>query len=217
MADRNVEQLVNPLRFGNVIGGNYLEIELDGTEVSKGDASTYDDLSFPAIAQNLDVSSGRIDYDYTEQTIDFRDNARYPNEVLSITYQMRHTRKNDSNLFPHIHWFQNQNAFPNLLCEYRWYNNGDLVPSSFTQVILSSADNIFPYTSGVLFQITQIAAINGVGKGLSSNIDIKLYRDSNNNSGLFTGPDSYSGDFKLKQLDLHFEQDMKGSRQPYVK
>ena len=205
-------------KTGNVSGGSFFEIESDGTDIRKGDATIWDDQRYPATAQNLDVSGGRIDFNYSELTIDYQANARYPNEPLGIVAQLSHARKSDSDIYPHIHWVQNQNNFPNLMIEYRWYNNNS-DPGSFTQLVLSPANNVFPYVSGDLAQITSIPLPGGfgVGKALSSFFEVKIFRDNNNNSGLFAGSDPYSGVFSLKEFDIHIEKDTVGSRQEFVK
>lgn len=205
-------------KTGNVSGGNFFEIEADGTDVRNGDATVWDDQRYPATAQNLDVSGGRIDFNYSTLTIDYQANARFPNEPLGIVAQLSHARKPDSDIFPHIHWVQNQNNFPNLMIEYRWFNNG-AAPGSFTQLALSAANSVFTYVSGDLAQITSIPLPGGfgTGKALSSFFEVKIYRDNNNNSGLFAGSDPYSGVFLLKEFDIHIEKDMDGSRQEFIK
>ena len=44
MANRDVSQLVSPLHMGDFAGGNYTDVEPDGTTVAKGDATCWNDL-----------------------------------------------------------------------------------------------------------------------------------------------------------------------------
>lgn len=171
--------------------------------------NNYEDLRFPFIGRNIDVTSGRIDYDFDECTVDFQTNARYPNEPIGIIAQMPHGKKFATVLKPHLHWIQQENNMPNWMIEYRWYNNGDTVPS-FTQVKYSS--NVFTYSSGDLSQITTFPDIPILAdESVSSICDIRFFRDSNNTSTLFTGADPYTTEAKAKELDLHFVQNSLGS------
>jgi hypothetical protein len=48
-------------------------------------------------------------------------------------------------------------------------------------------------------------------------LDIKLWRDTTNASGEFTGADPVAAAVLLKELDIHFELDSFGSNEEYVK
>ena len=76
------------IKVGDVAGGNYAEFEDDGTLKNNGDATTWDDIKFPLFGQRLDVSSGRIDYNFEDCTVDFENNARYPEEPICILGQL---------------------------------------------------------------------------------------------------------------------------------
>ena len=207
------------IKVGDVAGGDYSEIEPDGTIVSKGEATVWDELAQSVVGKNLDVSSGRIDYNLDELTIDYQDNSRYPTEVLGIVSQMPHARSLMTTISPHIHWVQNQNNFPNLLVEYRVSNNGGTIPATWILKPLISADSIYPYVSGNLMQITEFNLPLTVGESLtlSGTFDCKIFRDTGNVSGLFAGADTYVDEFSLKYYDIHFLKDMNGSREEFVK
>lgn len=208
------------LKVGDVAGGDYFEIETDGTDVRKGDATTWDEISQSAIAANLFSVAGRIDYNYTELTIDFSDSARYPNEPLGVVIQSPHAREAGSDVRPHIHWIQNSSDMPNILVAYRLYNNNQAVPGSWTLKALKATDNAFTYPgSGNIQQITSFNLPSGTfaNMGLSFTFDCKIYRDTANASTLFAGADGYSGNWSLKYYDIHFEKDMTGSRQEFIK
>lgn len=211
--------MVSRLKGGDVASGNYFCIEPDGTDIRVGSASVFEDQRYPVIGQRLDTSSGRISYNYTTLTIDYATNARYPEEPISITAQMEHGRKKDSDIYPHIHWNQTSSAFPNVLVGYRWYNNGEDPTQALTLLALVSSNNAFTYSSGTIAQITRIPLPQGLGAGkkLSSIFDIQIFRDTANTSGLFAGADTYAGVFSLKEFDIHIERDMLGSRQEFLK
>jgi hypothetical protein len=174
----------------------------------------WDDMLGQAIAANLDTSSGRIDYNYDELGITFQDNARYPQEPLGIPFQFSHRAAVDNELRPHIHWIQEQADIPNFLIEYRVYKNGE-TPPAFTQAI--GTGEVFTYTSGTILQVTNFPAISVSDFSSSECLDIRLYRDSINTSGLFAGNDPVANDVTVKFIDVHFKVDTMGSRQEFIK
>lgn len=90
--------------------------------------------------------------------------------------------------------------------DYRWYNNNDEVPSVWTT--LSADDFKFEYTSGSILQIVDFPMIDSSHiTGVSSIMDIKLYRDD----------DVVTGDVLLKEFDIHYQIDSNGSDQEYIK
>lgn len=176
----------------------------------------WDDLRFPFVGQRVDISAGRIDYDFAEVGVGFQDNTRYPEEVICILAQLPHKWKQETNIKPHIHYIQNQNATPNWLLEYRVYENNTVVPSSFTK---STGSDLFTYPgSGSILQIHVFPEIDMTGiDSVSALIDFKFYRDTANTSTEFSGSDPYSGTALSKEFDLHFEIDRPGSREEYTK
>lgn len=202
-------------KIGDQTSGHTSEFEDDGTLKFNGDAVVWDDLKESAIARNLDTTSGRIDYNFTEATVDFADNARYAaTEQLTMAMQMSHSYKFGSDMEPHVHWIQNQDAVPNWLMEYRVIQNGGAVSPTFLAAICS--EQIFTYTSGTILQICEFPLIAGVSD-LSFSVDVKIYRDTGNTSGLFAGVDPYTGAASLKFFDIHYMKDTIGSREEFVK
>lgn len=208
-------------RFSRLIAGlfpNYFEVEPDGTWINHGESTVWDEVSKSFVGNSLFTPAGRVDYDLIELTLNFATNARYPEEPVGVVSQMNHARKTDSDIRPHIHWMQNSDNNPNILVQYRFYNNGE-VPPLWTLKALTPADNIFPFVSAGQQQITEfnLPEGHGVGLGLSFTADVKFYRDSANTSGLFAQADSYSGVWNAKYFDIHLERDMNGSREEFVK
>lgn len=175
----------------------------------------WDDLRFPFMGQQLDTASGRIDYSYSELGIGFQNNTRYTEEPICMIVQMPHAWKLESAVHPHLHFIQNQNASPNWMIEYRVYKNGAAVPSTWQKSIGSL---VYSYTSGSIIQKCIFTEIDMTGiDSVSSFIDVKLYRDTGNASSLFTGSDPYTGTAIAKEFDIHYEIDMPGSRDQYIK
>jgi hypothetical protein len=181
------------------------------------DGNVWIDYKAPFFGRKIDIVSGHLDYNKTELGVDFDDSSRYnDNDMIGIIMQMNHDWKTGSVTKPHAHWFQNQDEQPNMLIKWRAYNNGDAIPS---WTLSKCSDCIFTYPgSGTMLQIVEfpdmdLSAIDSV----SGFIDIKLFRDTANTSGLFTGADPYVGNALMKEFDLHVQIDQNGSRQVYEK
>ena len=189
-------------------------VDLDGTWYYPNPG--WDDLRFPFMGQRLDTSSGRIDYNFDECTVDFATNARYDNEPVCFTVQFPHGMKVGSLIVPHLHWVQEEAAVPNWLIEYRWYGVGQLVPSTWTLATVERV--IHAYASGALYQYSEFPAIVPPDSvGLSSQLDVRLFRDSDNDSGEFAGDDPYSVAAKAKEFDIHVLLDSQGSGDQFSK
>ena len=167
----------------------------------------WEDETISAISTEKLNPGARIALNTTELTQDYAATARFANEFLGFTYQMKHTWAIGSQVWFHIHWFQNANNTPNWMIEYRTILQG-AAASGWTAV--ANIGNHYTYTAGTILQKTEFALITPA-VGMSSFIDIKLYRDSANASGLFGGADPYAGDAAMKQADIHFQKDSIGS------
>ena len=189
---------------------------IGGKIVQQGTNTTWKDIVTQAFAQNIDISSGRIDFNYTGVTIDFAVNARYPEEPLCMAFQMQHDYKFGTQMYPHLHWIQNSSDIPNWMIAYRVSQNGIAIPDAFNLAKHNGGGAVYTYSSGTILQIVRFPVISGV-HDLSFSIDIKLYRDTANASGLFAGADPYTGIASVKFFDLHYEVDDLGSAAEYIK
>ena len=188
--------------------GEFKEID-SGQETFTFDPAAWTDLRFSLDAARLDISSGRLDYDFANCGVIAQETARYPDEPMCIVAQFPHCKKLGTDINPHIHWIQNQDKVPNLLLEYRWINNGSVV-AAFQKAISNGL--AFTYVSGSILQICSWPDISPpTGEKVSSMMDVRLFRDSANASGLFAGVDQYVGDVLLKEFDVHYEINRNGS------
>jgi len=167
---------------------------------------TWDDFSVPATL-SLRGARTKPDYDDTELGLLFPQNDS--SEYISFIKQFSHSKKLESGIKPHIHYIQDEAQVPNFVMEYRWYNNGVAPSGSWTTLETDNGSGIvFPYSSGSILQILPFPDITGLsGEAVSSNIDIKLYRDDN----------VVSGDVLLKYFDVHYMKDNSGSYSLYSK
>lgn len=197
---------------------NTVEIQPDGNLVLNGTAKSWDDLRFPLSGQRLDISAGRVDYNYDDCTVDFQDNALYPDDVICFVAQMSHSKKLGDGIELHLHWLQNQNQIPNWLIAYRWINTSEGFPVVGNEILIPWSSNIVTYAAGNISQLTEFGSITKpVEDTLSSALAIRLFRDTNNDSNEFSGADLYSGDAQALEFDIHYIKDGFGSNQEYVK
>lgn len=167
------------------------------------DESVYDDMSFPLL-QGRQTALGKPDFDYTNLGFLFPQNDS--SEFVIVRCQLKHTWKEGSTIFPHVHWRQKANQQVTFKIDYKWYNNGDNEPTDWSTLIMN--ENLMPYISGTISQTTRNSTgISGVGKKISSMLLIKLYRDDN----------TYTGDALVDDFDIHIEIDSLGSRFQNVK
>ena len=166
--------------------------------------SAWDDLRIP-LTRDKQGQASKPDFDFTNMGLLFPNND--PTEIVYIISQFPHTRKNGTDIHPHIHWIQSQEAFPTWKMEYRWYSNGDAAPTDWT--LLSSNTGGFTYPgSGSIAQTSIFGEIDGEDFiTVSSLFEVKLYRDDAD----------VAGDILAKEFDIHFEIDNKGSSSEFVK
>lgn len=163
----------------------------------------WDDLFFP-LTQSKKGANEKPDYDYTLKCLMFPQNDT--TEYVDIPVQLPHRWKTGTTIYPHIHWKQRAAAVPVFKLSYKWYGIGEEVPANPT--IYTMGTTVATYTSGTIHQINQgSGGISGAGKGISSMLEIQLYRDDN----------VLSGDAAAVQFDIHIEIDGHGSRTEYTK
>jgi len=203
-------------KLGNILAGNYSEIEADGTYRASGTATCFRDELNDLIKTGTNNPSSHLVLDLTEGTLDFKDNCDL-NDWALMNVQINHDWKLGSDVEPHIHWFQNANNIPNWLIQHRWQKQCGAKTTAWTSVKYTT--NACTYSSGTINQITGFGTITPpVGYGqVSDIIQIRLLRDTANASTLFTGADPYTGDAEAVSFDVHIEVDTLGSRALYAK
>lgn len=220
--DKGVSSLKDPvfdtLKVGDLTAGDYFEVQGDGSLRIYGEGTGWDDIRFPLVGQRLDVSAGRIDYNYDDCSVDFQDNALYDDDPVCFIAQMHHKKLLGSAIELHLHWMQNQDEIPNWLIGYRWINIGEALPLVGAETLVAWTDNIATYSAGNIQQLTEFGSITKpVADTLSSILHIRLFRDTDNDSLLFAGADPYVGGAQAVEFDIHYQIDSLGSREEYVK
>ena len=196
------------LVVGDVEGGNYLEIEADGSLLLHGNATAFDDNTFPLSAYKLDSQAGALqdNYDNASITMNASGTLGTAADTLVFTSQTKHKTKEASSADLHVHWEQPTDQAYTFDVQYRIQNTG--TPKTTTWSTLATVgmeNNVFPYTSGTLLQITQLLDIDLTGISLSALVQFRLTRS-----------DSTAGDIEAIAVDCHYEYDRLGSRTPYV-
>lgn len=187
--------------------------EADGTYVMDVDASVYDDMTADMVRAK--ATGSRVTINDTENTADFLSTA-LTTDYIPLSFQFSHARKNGAQVFPHIHYEQTSAQIPNWMLQYRWQLNGGTKTTSWTN--LKCNTNVFTYTSGVLNQIANGAAITPpANDNISDVLQIRVIRDTNNTSGLFAGADPLGSTASVTATDVHYEKDTIGSRSEYAK
>lgn len=144
------------------------------------------------------------DFDTTNLGLLFPQNDA--TEIAYIISQINHEWVLESGLKPHIHYVQDEADEPVFKMDYRWYKNGADPTGGFTTITASTF--AFTYTAGSILQIVSFPEISGSGiDTVSSILDIKLYRDDN----------VVTGDILVKEFDIHYQVDDRGSHIEFTK
>lgn len=207
----------HPSVFGNITGGNYTAFEGDGTMVAVGDATCWRDELQSLIGQRLEAPGSDIVQNNAEGTLTFKTSATVTDYVV-MNVQLNHDRKLGESVEVHVHWFQAQAAVPNFMIQWRWQANGAAKDTTWVSQIRTTSAFAYP-GAGTIVQITEFGTIPvpAGGDGISDIIQIRLIRDANNASTLFTGADPVLTDVDAINLDCHIIVDTLGSRQEYAK
>jgi len=178
------------------------------------------DILGPLTGNRLDSNSTNYEFDFFNAAMRFDNNARYPNEIISMEVQIQHYWKLETAAKPHLHWKQQSANIPNWLLGYNIDKNGQagVIETDFSNYTFAElASHAFTYTSGVLNQISLFPDIDLTGCGISDLIHVVLFRDTANASGVFAGADPSSLAEYASDLDMHIQVDAPGSDQEYVK
>jgi hypothetical protein len=182
----------------------------------------WEDDRFQFIARKVDVSSGRLDYDYANCCIGFQSNALYPDDPVCMVQEIPHKTKMNYVFRPHIHWYQEQADTPNWLLGYRFQpHTGTVTEDSgnfSTYTLLIPTGNRITYSSGRILQRTDFPEVDVTGLNISDCIDWVVFRDTDNDSGLFSGTDPVSSRVGCKFMDVHIPIDQaRGSAEENAK
>ncbi len=188
---------------------DYSEFEDDGTLVAHGEASCWDDVVGSLVARRLESTSGKLNYNWSENTITMQSGGNITNtsDRLMFSQQFPHKARLGSEMRLHIHWEQVSTNKIVWSGQYRIQSNGAAKTTGWTNFSANSTDDsVFPYVSGTFNQITELVQVDMTGASISATLEFRLART-----------DTTSGDIEATFVDSHYEIDTFGSRAEYVK
>jgi hypothetical protein len=175
----------------------------DGTVLLGGEATAWDDLLMPLV-QGKQGQTDKPAWDATNLGYLFPQNDA--TQIIYLNCQIPHRWKVGSVIYPHVHFDQSVNATPVFKIDYKWSSIGAAVPAGWTTYTMDTL--VKPYTSGTIHNIVNNATgIDGTGNGISSMLQMKLYRQDN----------VYTGNCLATSFDIHIEIDSFGSDTEYSK
>ena len=208
--------------------GEQLQADIDAIELDIGDTDTltttskeivgainevnavvngleprYNDIVFEFTPTRVNPTTTRPVFDFVNNGLLFPQNNT--SEAIYITVQLPHSWKVGTTIYPHVHVVQSRNEQAVFKMDYKWYDIGDEIPTDWLTYVMDTYAT--DYVSGSISQICKGTGIDGTGKGISSILKVKLYRDDN----------VYVGDILADQFDIHIEVDGFGSQEEYVK
>lgn len=197
------------------LGGsaNYIEINSSGELFLRGDATVWDDMRVPFSAGLQPDSGSRapsivqiFDDGISSRGIYvtcFEDNAVNSEQEMYFAVQLPHSYKEGSDIEPHVHWVPDDTETGDVVwgLEYTWASiDGTYPVTSIITTVGSARGTRHQHT------MTDFTPIDGTGKGISSMLSGRLFRNSSNVL------DTYANGACLLEFDFHFEMDTMGSR-----
>lgn len=187
---------VQPLVVGEIQSTGNLTINCGTNCTIVLQELVWEDLRFPATTTKLGATS-KPDFDYTNVGLLFPQNDA--TEITYINVQMPHAYSIGTDIVPHVHFIQSAATVPVFKMSYRWYDMGESAIGAFTTIATSTL--VYTYTSGSIHQLAKFPNIVCPVTGMSSMLDIKLYREDN----------VVTGDVLVKEFDIHYQIDTIGS------
>jgi hypothetical protein len=207
----------NIIIIGQVLGTspNYTTWNATSGHVTMfGDARPWRDELGDALS--LRSIGTRVTQNASESTVEFTSLAAAATDYLFLNVQLNHDKDLAASIYPHIHFFQESNAVPNFLLQYRWQVNGGSKVTSWTNLKCNTL--AVAWGSGTRNNIAYSSPITvPAGTTLSDIVQFRICRDTANVSTLFAGADPYSGTVGITAFDVHFMINSFGSDTEYTK
>lgn len=182
-------------------------------DLSKALNNSWEDLRVPVNAIKVPTVNPPTWADYSAgQLLAFSYQSVAGNEQqVYFCAQLPHSYRLGSTIHPHVHWVPAVNTTDATEgvrwgLEYEWVSIGGTFSSTNTIYGLETL------TKGACInthQITSFSAITGSGKGISSMLVCRLFRNSSNGADTYDGAGATA---LLLEIDFHFEADTIGSR-----
>lgn len=214
--------VIQTLKVGNILGGNYSEIQADGTYKSYGDATSWDDLRVPLVATNR---LGSQDPQFTKM----KDNGSGSQGVFAYSFsptseqelyfmvQLPHSYKLGSDLYPHIHWIPSADGAEGKKVSWGLECSHAEIGDIFGDTTIISGNEIHDGDTALVANkhyLTSLGTIDGSSiDSVSKMFVCRIFRDA---TGALKTDDYPAAAFGL-EFDIHYEVDTFGSQELYTK
>jgi hypothetical protein len=171
-----------------------------------GDGTVFEDLRIP-VTQTRQGANDLPNFDETNLGYLFdQDDAA---EKLYFIVQMPHAWKEESTIYPHIHFKHQAAGTPSFVLTYTWMNIDDAGAAPATAYTMDTLAAGSPANGDHwILQHATNDGIAGTGKTISSILVCTLHRTADST------PDA---DVLVYEIDFHYEIDSLGSATEYVK
>ncbi len=206
----NINDYARQVGFGS--GLDRTKFTARGVMVMEGNAKVWDDHTGELTNAKLSDNNSVMSINYSEGGIDFSPNGDVDDndKCITVVVQKKHAVAVASSAHFHIHL--DQTSVSNDIqfsMKYRIQGNGQEKTTAWsaTETFSVLSDTVFTFNGHTtLNQILLMSEIDLSAVMISSNIEIKFART-----------DSVSGDVRASFFDGHFQFDMLGSDNEYVK
>lgn len=192
-------------RFGDHTT-NYTKFESDGTMVSIGNATTWEDENVGALQLRQGATAPDFAQIGTSGIYTYYFDGINRDELVHGIIEVPHAYKEGSNVSFHIHWFPTTAGAGNVVWNltYQWTaRNGTMSGTTSTSVNCTAIA-----AGGTAYaKQTSETTLNGTGKDISSHLVFVLTRLQSD------GSDTYGADVGFVACGIHYEKDTTGSRQ----
>lgn len=189
-------------KIGDVAGGNYTEIEADGTLKFVGNATVWEDINLP-ISACYSAGATALDAVVIGSNNFKAFNGTATAQQVESNIEILHSYKGGSDIVPHMHFLPDTSAAGNIKFSfgYRWFNGGAVM----------AAETVVPITvNGPFVANTEtrvdFATLSGVGKTIGSRLVWRILRNPSDVA------DTYTGKAIAIDFGVHYERDTVGSR-----
>ncbi|GEM_PF-4983550 len=172
----------------------------------------WDDLANSISGRRLTASAGRVDTDWDENSVIFQNagSLSSANDRVIFNFQKPHSSPEDGQMRLHIHWEQDRSDDIVWSCQYRVQKNGEAKTTTWSTAenfISNATNNVFPYVSGTITQITNLCVVELDGSGISATVQFRVART-----------DSLAGNVSATFIDAHVQNNQsRGSREEFAK
>lgn len=130
-------------------------------------------------------------------------------DEVQFTVQMPHTWKTGTTIYPHVHFTPEANIADGtynvqFILEYYWISIGSQFPASPSTYTMTKQFTVSSNNHVWVHMMAVGTGADGTGKGISSILQCRLYRDNSVGS-------NYSDKVAMLGFDIHYEIDGFGS------